>query len=110
MFIPYDKILVLQQRCTTHDLAQFVGHALALSMGQALRLQARTISRSAARLSTAAPHWEAVVMLSDLVQCERPRGHSTSTRWCGTKFSDASRFGYGAYVTSRLCQLVLSVL
>jgi hypothetical protein len=50
------------------DLTKFVGHAV--SMERALGLQARMMSRSAARLCAAAPHWEAVVTLDDLVRRE----------------------------------------
>lgn len=63
-----DKLLAPQRRCIARDLTKFVGHAV--SMEQALGLQAQMTSRSAARLCAAAPHWEAVVTLDDLVRRE----------------------------------------
>jgi predicted kinase len=59
-----DKLLLPQQRCTARDLAKYVGHAV--SMERAVGLEAQMMSRSAARQCTAAPHWEAFVMLDDV--------------------------------------------
>ena len=60
-----DILLSGERRLTARDLAQFVGRAV--SMERALGCIVRLMSRSAARLCAAAPHWEARVQLDELV-------------------------------------------
>lgn len=63
-----DKLLVTQRKYTARVLSKFMGHAV--SMERAFGLQARMMSRSAARLCAAAPHRKTAVTLDDLVRRE----------------------------------------
>ena len=105
-----DILLRVDRRLTARDLAKFVGRAV--SMEKALGRVARLMSRSAARLCAAAPHWEARIQLDELAIREmrflRARAryfNGQSIIWGAPSgalhcFSDASDTGYGAYVVA----------